>query len=114
MEGIDHVYIAQVGSGCLVGDVDHMIQGKIPDREGFELCISGILPLLEVVIEVAQGCGELAAARSGTGYHNDGACGLDILVGTVSLIAYNQVDVLGITARGIVQVTLIPSVQVYS
>ena len=41
MERVDHVNIAQIGRGRLVGGVDRMAQGEIPDGEGFELGIAG-------------------------------------------------------------------------
>ena len=41
MEGVYHIHIVKVGRGGFVGDVDGMVQGEAPDREGFELGIAG-------------------------------------------------------------------------
>ena len=40
MEGVYHVDIIQVGSGCLIGYVDRMLEGQIPHREGLKLAVS--------------------------------------------------------------------------
>ena len=42
VERVDHVYVVEIGCGSLIGDVDGMLEGQIPDREGLEFCISGL------------------------------------------------------------------------
>ncbi|MPM84185.1 hypothetical protein SDC9_131256 [bioreactor metagenome] len=56
------------------------------------------------MIKVAQGCGKLPAAGSGSGNHHDGFGGFDVFIGAVSFVAHNQIDVFRITSRRIVQV----------
>ncbi len=54
MEGIHHVDVTDIGGGGLIGDVDRMIQRKIPDRKGFKLCISGGNAALVFVIDLRK------------------------------------------------------------
>ena len=57
MEVVNHVDIIQVNSGRFVGDVDGVIQGKIPDREGLKLCVSRGHSALVIVVELREaGC----------------------------------------------------------
>jgi len=62
---IDEVDILQVGRGRLVGDVDRMVQGKVPDGKGLELGISGADAAPVVVIQLGEAGGQLAAAGPG-------------------------------------------------
>ena len=40
VEGIDQVEVADVGRGRLVGDVDRVLEGQVPDGEGLELGVA--------------------------------------------------------------------------
>ena len=44
MEGVDHVHVVQIGGGRLVGEVDRVVQGQVPDGEGLKLGIAGLTP----------------------------------------------------------------------
>ena len=37
---VDQVDVFQVGGGRLVGDIDRVVEGQVPDGEGFELGIA--------------------------------------------------------------------------
>lgn len=52
MKGIDDVGIVEVRRGGLVGNIDRMRQGKIPDREGLKLGITGGGAVLMLVIQL--------------------------------------------------------------
>lgn len=65
MEGVDDIGIVEVGRGGLIGDVDRMREGQIPDRERLELCVAGSGAVFVLVIELRQAGGELARARAG-------------------------------------------------
>ena len=59
VEGVDDIGIVEVGRGGLVGDVDRMREGQIPDRESLELGVAGGGAVLVLVIELRQAGGEL-------------------------------------------------------
>ena len=44
VEGVDQVEIADVGRGRLVGDIDGVLEGQVPDREGLELGVARAKP----------------------------------------------------------------------
>ena len=46
MERVDHVDVVQIGGGGLVGQVDGMLEGQIPDGEGLELGVAALTPRL--------------------------------------------------------------------
>ena len=104
MEGVDHVHVVQVGGGCLVGQIDRVLQGEVPDGEGLELGVARRHPPAVVVIELAEAGGHLAAAGAGCGDHHQRAGGLDIVVLAVPLIADDVGDVVGVALDGVVAV----------
>ena len=53
MEGVDHIHIVQVGGGGLVSQVHRVVDGQVPDGEGFKLGIAGGVALLMLVIQLA-------------------------------------------------------------
>jgi len=74
-----------------------VLERQVPDGEGLELGITRVHPVLVVVVELGEARGKLAAAWSGTRYDDQGLVGLDVLVGTVSLLAHDEVHVRGIS-----------------
>ena len=46
IEGVDHIDIVKVGCCRLIGQIDGMLQRKIPDGECFEFRIPGLFPCL--------------------------------------------------------------------
>ena len=64
VEMVDHVDVAEVGSGGLVGNVDGVLEWQRPDREGLKLGITSIDALLVLVVELRERRGEFA--RAGT------------------------------------------------
>ena len=60
---VDEVDVLQVGGGRLVGDVDRVVQGQVPDGEGLELGVAGADAAPVVVVELGEAGGQLAAAR---------------------------------------------------
>ena len=103
MEGVDDVGVVEICRGRLVGDVDRMREGKVPDREGLELGVAGSGAVLVLVIELRQAGGELARAGTGSGDHNERTGGLDKLVLAIAVVGHDQVDVVRIALDGIVQ-----------
>ena len=104
MEGVDHVHIIQIGGSGLIGKVDRMLQGQVPDRECLKLGIAGIDAPLMIVIQLAQAGGHLAAAGTGSRHHDQGMAGLDVVVFTQAIIADDMGHVGGISGDGIVPV----------
>ena len=103
MEGVDDIGIVEVGRGSLIGDVDRMREGQIPNREGLELGVAGGGTVLVLMIELRQAGGELARAGAGSGDHDERAGGLDKLVLAIAVVGHDQVDVVRIALDGIVQ-----------
>ena len=60
VEGVDDIGIVEIGRCCLIGDVDRMREGQIPDRESLELGVAGGGAVLVLVIELREASGELA------------------------------------------------------
>ena len=46
MERVYHVNVIEVGRSCLIGNVDRMLERKVPHREGLKLGIAGTHPAL--------------------------------------------------------------------
>ena len=104
MEGVDHVHVVQVGGSGLVGEVDWVLEGQVPDGEGLELGVTGLDAPLVLVVELGQAGGHLAAAGAGGGDHHQGAAGLDILVLPKPLVRDDMGNVVGIARDGVVAV----------
>ena len=108
MEGVDHVHVVQVRRGGLVGEVDRVPQGQVPDGEGLIFGVARLDAALVLMIELGEADGHLAAARTGRGDDDERAVRLDELVAAVALIADDAGDVVGIALDGIVAVDLQP------
>ena len=65
MERVDHVDIVQIGGGGLVGQVDGMLEGQIPDGEGLKLGVARLDTALVLMVELGQADRHLAAAGAG-------------------------------------------------
>ena len=103
MEGVDDIGVVEVSRGGLVGNVDRMRKGQIPNREGLELGIAGGGTVLMLVIQLREASGELARARTGGSDHDERTGGLDKLVLAIAVVGHDQVDVVRIALDGIVQ-----------
>ena len=104
MEGVNHVYVVEVGRGSLVGDVDRMLQRQAPDREGFELGVAGLDAALVLVVELAEAYCHLAASGAGGRDDYKGSRGLDVVVAAEPLVGVDEVHVGGVALDGIVAV----------
>ena len=101
---VDLVVVADVGSGCLVGDVHRMVDGQVPDREGLELGVAALSAVAEIMVDLREAGGQLSASGTGCRDDNDGSVGRDVRVGAVALVADDHVDVVGIAHQGLVEV----------
>ena len=104
MEGVDHVHVIEVGGGGLVGQVDRMVEGEVPDGEGLELGITGLHAPLVLVEKLGEAHGHLAAAGTGGGDHHQGTGGFHIVVFAVSFVADDEGNIIGVSRNGIVAV----------
>ncbi len=93
VEGVDEVEVADVGRCRLVGHVDGVLEGDVPDGEGLELGVARGQAAAVLVVELGQAGGQLAAARPRPGDDDQGVLGLDVVVGPVALVADDDVDV---------------------
>ena len=96
VEGINHVDVIEVGGGRLVGNVHRVIERNIPDREGLPLRVPRLDPALVVVVQLRQAGRHLAGARAGSRHDHEVAASLHVLVGAVSLVRDDALDVRGV------------------
>src|SRR4030042_3832975 len=96
MERVDQVEIPDVRRGRFIGDVNRMLERQVPDGEGLELGVPGLEPLFMIVVELGEARGQLAASGAGTRDDDQSPAGLYVLVGTIALIADDEVNVRGI------------------
>ena len=80
MEGVNHIDIVKVSCGSLIGQVDWMMKGKIPDWEGFKLSVSRLDAIELVVVHVGHTSSQFSRTRSRSGYDNQVATGFDVVV----------------------------------
>src|SRR5574344_793337 len=62
MEGVDHVHVVEVGSGCLVGDVHGVLQWEIPHGECLKLGISCPRSALVLIVKLTEAYCHFAAS----------------------------------------------------
>ena len=105
MEGVDHIDIVKVCGCSLIGQIDRMLKRDIPDREGLELGIAGIDPMLMLMIELRQAGSHLAAAGARCSYNDQRAGRRNIIVPAEALFADDQRDVGRIALDHIVFIT---------
>ena len=106
MEGIDHVHIIQVGSSCLVGNVDRMFQRQVPHRESLELGVSSTDATLVLIIELRETGGHLTAARTRGRHDDEWTRSFHILVFAETFIGGNQFHIVGIAVDRVVDIRL--------
>ena len=104
MEGVDHVHVVQIGGGGLVGQVHRVLQGQVPDGEGFKFGVARFDAPLVVVVELGEAGGHLPAAGAGSRHHHKGAAGFNIVVFPQPLVADDVGHVGGVAGNGIVPV----------
>ena len=90
---IDHVLVVQVDRRRLVGDVERMVQGKVPHRERLELRVAGGLAHAVLVVDLRQARRELPGARTRRRHDHDRSLGLHVLVLAVAHVGHDRVDV---------------------
>ncbi len=86
MEGVDDVDVVEVGGGGLVGEVDGVLEGEVPDGEGLELGVAGLHAPLVLVVHLRQAGGELAGAGARRGDDHQVTAGLDVVVDAEALL----------------------------
>lgn len=106
VERIDHIHIVQIRCGGLVGDVDRVLQRKVPDRERLELGIAGGHSLLVLVVELAKAHGHLATTRPRSRHDDERTCGLHVVVLPVPLFGIDQGHIVRVALDRVVVVGL--------
>ena len=106
MEGVDHVHIVEVGSGCLIGDVNWVLQWQTPYGEGLKLCISGSHTSFVLIVKLRETCCHLTASRTRgrNDYKRTGS--LYEVVLSESLVAGNELHVVWIAVDRVVDIRL--------
>ena len=97
VEGVNHIDITEVGGGSFVSNVDGVLEGKIPDREGLELGITSPHTVLCLVVELREADCHLSATRTRGCDDDEGTCGLEIFVATEAVGRSDDIDVARIT-----------------
>ena len=106
MEGVDHIYVCEVGGCSLVGEVNGVRERNVPDREGLELCIARLDALLAFVVDLREAGSHLARAGAGGGDDDEGAAGFGIFVLTEALLGHDEGDIVGVAVYLVVLVHL--------
>ena len=106
VERVDHVHIVEVSCGCLICNVDRVLQRKIPYREGLELGISGLRSALVLMIKLAQADSHLSASGTRGGHNNQRLFSLYVVISAESLIRVYECCVIGISLYGVMVVDL--------
>ena len=104
VEGVDHIHIIQIRRGSLIGQVHRMIDGQIPNGEGFKLGIACSNPPLVLMIELAQAGGQFAAAGAGGRHHHQFPGGFNVIVLTKALVADDMGSIRRIAGNVIVMI----------
>ena len=60
---VDEVEVPDVGRGRLIGNVDWVLQGKVPDGKRLELGVARVPTALVLVVQLREARGQFAAAR---------------------------------------------------
>ena len=96
VEVVDHVDVAEVGSGGFVSNVDGVTERERPDGESFELGISSVDAFLVFVIKLREAGGEFAGAGAG-GRNDDERSGrLDVRIGAIAFVGNDGGDIGGV------------------
>ena len=106
MEGVYHVDILQISSSSLISHVDRVLQGQVPNGEGFKFGITSLDTPLVFVVELGQAGSHFAAARSGSGHHHQRTGGFHIIILAIAFIADNMLHIMRIALDGIMEVNL--------
>ena len=106
MERIDHIDVVEVGGGCLVGNVDRMLERQVPYREGLELGVTGLDAPLVLLVELAQAYCHFAAARTRRRDDYQRLCRLYVIVAPEPLFRVDEGYVVGVSLDGVVVVGL--------
>ena len=115
VERVYHVNIFQIGGGCLIGDVNRVLQRKIPNGEGLIFCVACLYAALLLMIKLRKAGRELAAAGTGRCYNNERAAGFDIGICAVALLRNDGVNIGGVAlGEGVNINTLAAHLQLFS
>ena len=86
MEGVDGIYIVEVGRSSLISDVHRMLKRQVPYGEGLELGIAGNITVCSFVVELRKTYGHLSATRTGGSNHHQRTARLHIFILTKTLV----------------------------
>ena len=104
MERVYHVNVIEVGRSRLIGNVDRMLERKVPHREGLKLGISCPDATLVLIIQLTQTHCHLAAARTGSSDDDERTLGLHIVVLAEAFVRSYQFHVVRIALNEIVAI----------
>ena len=86
MEGVDGIYIVEVGRSSFISNVHRMLKRQIPYGEGLELSITGNIAVCTFVVELRKTNSHLSATRAGGSNHHQRTARLYIFVLTKTLV----------------------------
>ena len=106
MEVVDHVHIIEIGRRSLVGYVDRVLQGNVPDGESLKLGIAGLHPTLILIIELGETDRHLTASRTWSRHHDKRTSGLHIVVLSETILAVYEFNIRGVALNQIMVIDL--------
>ncbi|CAG5956957.1 Uncharacterised protein [Streptococcus pneumoniae] len=80
MEGVNHVDIIKVSCCSFISQVNWMMKGKIPNREGFKFSVARFDAIDLVVVHIGHTRCQFSRTGSRSGYDNQVATGFDVVV----------------------------------
>ena len=106
MEGVDHVYVVEIGGRRLVGEVYRVLERNIPDREGLKLCVACVYAAQMLMIQLAEAGRHFAAAGAGRRDDDEAALGFNIVVLAEAVLRYDKLNVRGVIGDYVVAIDL--------
>ena len=97
MERVDHIDVLQICSRRFIRHIYRVLERDVPDRERFEFSVTDFASPLVFMIQLRKTGSQLAAAAPRSRYDHQRPLHFDIRIGAVAFVAYDGVDVSGIS-----------------
>jgi len=92
VKGINHIEILDIGRGGFVGYIYRVIDRQVPYGKGLKFSVSRVNPPLVFMIDLREARGHFSAARARPGDDYQRFFSLNKIIGPVSFITDNQID----------------------
>ena len=90
MPRVNHINIVKVCRCRLVCNINRVVKGQIPNREGFKFCIACLNATLVFVIKLRKAGCHFSASGTRCSDYNKLSLSFDIIIFAVALLTYNM------------------------